>query len=1018
MRKILLFLFVLLSTTLWAQQQNAEYKAGEVIVKFKSLVDVAMPPVQNAPARGTISWVRNKDVDNVLKQFGTNGLLQLMPLIGNPDSSASVKSRRVNGIAPQTDLSQLCLVKFDESKGSVEDVIAALKKLDEVEYAEPNYSYKLCSDYTSEPEFNKQWGLQAIRMPELWQVPVKNTRRPVIAILDSGVETTHPDLAANIWLNTDEVEDGNDSDENGYMDDIHGWNFADNSANVEDIIGHGTHCAGIAAAIGDNKEGICGANPDALIMPVKIFGDNGGTTLDRIIQGLDYAVANGADIISMSFESNEFSQALEDALAIAYNYVVILAAAGNENVCMINHEYIHGHSDTTGDVDKGCVFTTIDNHVYGPRYPAASKYVLGVMATNESGELASFSNFDCDGPLRANDPAYYGADYKDNQSYELKAPGENILSTYIGGGYTYLSGTSMACPMAAGAISRLLQCRDYTHDELLKALTYTSGNNIDIMSAYEVSEEELSQTSFTVEHEGVTLHFVKTGDATCQFGDGEQPGIDVSTEGVVIIPAEAHGLSVTCIAANAFKGCDKVTEVELPFNIIRLSYEAFRGCSSLSKLTLKGWIQTEEWYDIFDETTYSKCVLSIPDFHKDYYEVGPVWRNFTQQEYLPYCLGRCFYADIDGVSFPFVVTSVSPKTVKFGRFWNDDNAQTIESVDIPSEIQGYTITSINEKVFIGNPNLVSVKLPPTIEEIGIAAFYCCSNLETVNIPEKVTIINNETFTGCTALTSIKLPLDIEYIGEHAFQETGLTDFVFPKKLTAIPAHLLYVCKNLKHIDIPSRIRSIGQGAFAETGLETVVIGSGVEYIGPYAFSDCRSLKQIEVRAKTPPALYYQNAFSDYSVPLKVPKGCKEVYQNAQGWSNFININESDKDYYNLTYLVDDEEYQSYEIEEGTAITAITAPTKEGYTFSGWSEIPKTMPAHDIVIIGSFTKNFELGDGTGDGTVDISDYIGVANHILGIPQTGFNADAADVNKDGVIDISDYIGVANIILTGKP
>ena len=122
--------------------------------------------------------------------------------------------------------------------------------------------------------------------------------------------------------------------------------------------------------------------------------------------------------------------------------------------------------------------------------------------------------------------------------------------------------------------------------------------------------------------------------------------------------------------------------------------------------------------------------------------------------------------------------------------------------------------------------------------------------------------------------------------------------------------------------------------------------------------------------------------------------------------------------YTLTYMVDGTEYKTASLEYGSAITAETAPTMEGYTFSGWSDIPETMPAYDIVIIGSFTKNYELGDATGDGVVDISDYIGVANYILGIPQTGFNADAADVNKDGVIDISDYIGVANIILTGKP
>ena len=124
----------------------------------------------------------------------------------------------------------------------------------------------------------------------------------------------------------------------------------------------------------------------------------------------------------------------------------------------------------------------------------------------------------------------------------------------------------------------------------------------------------------------------------------------------------------------------------------------------------------------------------------------------------------------------------------------------------------------------------------------------------------------------------------------------------------------------------------------------------MEFIYQEAFANCNGLECVKVLSQTPSFLY-DNSFSDFSIPLKVPKGCKEAYQSAQGWKNFSIISDVDK--YKLTYKVDDEVYKSYEKEEDAAITPEEVPTKEGYTFSGWSEIPKTMPAHDITATGSF-----------------------------------------------------------------
>jgi hypothetical protein len=126
----------------------------------------------------------------------------------------------------------------------------------------------------------------------------------------------------------------------------------------------------------------------------------------------------------------------------------------------------------------------------------------------------------------------------------------------------------------------------------------------------------------------------------------------------------------------------------------------------------------------------------------------------------------------------------------------------------------------------------------------------------------------------------------------------------------------------------------------------------VEYIYQEAFAYCNALEAIDSKSITPPFIY-DNSFSDYSIPLIVPEGCVEAYATAQGWKNFTNISEG---VFKLTYMVDGEVYKTYDVEYGTAITPEPAPTKEGYTFSCWSEIPETMPAHDVIITGTFIAN--------------------------------------------------------------
>ena len=228
--------------------------------------------------------------------------------------------------------------------------------------------------------------------------------------------------------------------------------------------------------------------------------------------------------------------------------------------------------------------------------------------------------------------------------------------------------------------------------------------------------------------------------------------------------------------------------------------------------------------------------------------------------------------------------------------------------------------------------MIAVNVSNSVLSIGDYAFHECSKLSSINFQEGLTSIGERSFSNCISLTEVNLPISVNSVGVCAFQG----------------------CRNLISIILPEELKIIRSGAFEGCSLlQKVIFPAKVEFIYQEAFANCSSLNRIEAQPTKPPFLY-DNSFSNFTVPLKVPKGYKEIYQSAQGWKNFTNISDVDK--YKLTYMVDNEEYKSYNIEEGATITPEEAPTKEGYTFSGWSEIPQIMPAHDVTVIGTFSIN--------------------------------------------------------------
>ncbi|MHC4520687.1 MAG: S8 family serine peptidase, partial [Planctomycetota bacterium] len=241
--------------------------------------------------------------------------------------------RRDRAGAGRPDLTRVYRVRLDERADvSVEDVLASYRAQADVEYAELNPIVSICAQ-PDDPQYGSQWALQKIAAAEAWDT-CRGSAAVVVAVIDTGVDYRHRDLEANAWRNRAEFNGapGVDDDGNGFIDDLWGYNFIYNDNEPMDDHGHGTHCAGTIAAVGNNGLDVSGICWNARIMPIKILGDDGDGNAADAALAVDYAVANGAHVISASWGGPEPSELLEEALAYARSRnVVIVGAAGNED---------------------------------------------------------------------------------------------------------------------------------------------------------------------------------------------------------------------------------------------------------------------------------------------------------------------------------------------------------------------------------------------------------------------------------------------------------------------------------------------------------------------------------------------------------------------------------------------------------------------------------------------------------------------------------------------------------------
>lgn len=413
------------------------YVKGEIIVKFKERCNIIFVKT----SKGIITG--EKSLNKINNKY-------------NLKSIENLNSKNSSG-----PLSNLFKLIFPDDI-DIFEIIKYYSQLPIVEYVEPNYIYHYCLE-PNDPLFSLQWSLKNIGQEypwdgrfnpppgtpdsdidasEAWDINTGGSDI-VVAVIDTGVDYNHPDLVNNIWSNNDEIpNNGIDDDSNGFVDDVRGWDFQRQDNDPMDEYGHGTFCAGIISAVGNNGKGISGVCWNCKIMPIKTL-----LTSSKLAEAIVYAADNGADVISMSWGGYSYSQLQKDALDYAYNRnVVLIASAGNDN--------------------------NSRRH-----YPSGYDNVISVAATDSNDKKAVFSNY---GPW-----------------IDVAAPGVDILSlrakntdmygdaTHIFGKYYYVaSGTSMASPYISGIAALLLSHNDSLTPDMIKTIILNSADELSSSSFY------------------------------------------------------------------------------------------------------------------------------------------------------------------------------------------------------------------------------------------------------------------------------------------------------------------------------------------------------------------------------------------------------------------------------------------------------------------------------------------------------------------------------------------------------
>ncbi|MFN3974740.1 MAG: S8 family peptidase, partial [Dehalococcoidia bacterium] len=421
------------------------YIEPNYIVGAQPVVEANLIPLGQAPASALVQEGAGKGPANPPAQQ-SGGDLQVLQVIkrqkpeaaegealvkfkGDVSAAQAQSTLQANGMQVLEHYNLFGIYRIALPKGM--SIAQASKALDgQVAYIEPNYIVRVATTTPNDPSFNQLWGLNNtgqtggtpdadIDAPEAWDIQQGSTST-VVAVVDTGIDYNHQDLAANMWRNPGEIPGNNlDDDGNGYIDDVYGINCIGTTINHNpplDDHNHGSHVAGTIGAVGNNNIGVAGVMWQVSLMALKFLDSSGSGFTSDAIECIQYAVAQRASgtpvrVLNNSWGGGGFSTALRDAIIAARDHgMLFIAGAGNDNI----DTDIHPFYPSSYDVDN----------------------IISVAASDHNDNKASFSN--------------YG-----NLTVDLAAPGVNILSTVRNNGYSSLSGTSMATPHVSGVAGLL-----------------------------------------------------------------------------------------------------------------------------------------------------------------------------------------------------------------------------------------------------------------------------------------------------------------------------------------------------------------------------------------------------------------------------------------------------------------------------------------------------------------------------------------------------------------------------------
>ena len=851
----------------------------------------------------------------------------------------------------------------NKNKREVIKTIRQLEKLKGIKWVGPNTYFSLNAVSSEEDNdlYSQAWGLHeenGINVEQAWNITTGSSSVKV-GVIDSGV-ANHEDLNANVAT---------------------GWDFVNNdNVTNDDVVGHGTHVAGIIGALGNNDKGVVGVSYNVQIIPMQI-DNNQNVDFSAVVSSISWAIENNIDILNIS--SGTLRDTINWAALNNYNGLLVCAAgnsnSNNDDISVFPSNLSSGYDCSDRVISVGAIGTdgtkaSYSNYgaesvsLFAPgnyiisTYPAdycTGNVIENVIMDKESGEIEDRK--ECEVYYDNNQPYFNGRIHCDN-------------------GYHKLHGTSMAAPFVAGVAALMLSVNPNLTAQELKAGIMNNVDEVDALEGLCVSGGRLNAFKAV---SSVAYDFdATTGTITgLNFVPSEELTIPSAINGVNVVALKNNlfennvtltkmkfeiGSCLEYIGSNVFANCYNLTEITIPEEVTTIGDNAFAGCTSLTTVYYGGESETD-WSSISIGTNNTY----LTNAQKYYYEedlskatglshwryVGntptawPVVNFMSLTSNGGLLQGTTTQLTLRFDTDPgesFSTSNIWITGASIGALRGTGSTRTLEITAITvgnGGIVSLTLINTDEVIFANRIQEVSVYVSSGVSSGGInytmlsdgsgyevSSTNLSSTTRIVTIPSTVggvpvVGIGESAFAGCTNLTLVNIPSSIRVIGNSAFENcSSLMGMVMPTSLIGIGNKVFKNCTSLASVLIGSSLVSIGDSAFENCiGLSNFVLPTGINNMGANAFKGCNNLTIYTAYTGVPS--------SGGLIPISWSSNWNSSSRPVF-WGCCLALSEG-------RYYVTSFSFGTLfgggggRIENANAINGISAPTRAGYTFGGW-----------------------------------------------------------------------------------